>query len=796
MNIKILKSIITVLLIFMTIISYGQDNRKYSISGQVIDSTSNQPIEYASIAAYKLPDTVLVTGTVTDVKGKFILNKLKSGKYILKFNFIGYKANSKIVEIKNASINFSLPFYMTSSSLNLDEVEITATQNEKKKTIEKTKINVSKNISSVSGNITDVLKSQSGINIDGDNTVYLRGNKNILILMDGIPTTISAINSIPTSNVQNIEIITNPDVKYDAEGTGGIINIITKGKSGSGLSGSTTLNYGFYNRINGGLNLNYRKGIWGLSFNYNGKYEKTDIASNLTRQLYGQNILIKQDINSIRTNPAHLASMRISAKPNKKETIVFDVKTSYAKFDKEQHILGREINNNSSVEFNRINEIPYIKKVFESSLTYKKVYEKHKNELSFKASYSHRKGHRPSNYYIDNILSQKSEAGGGPTWLTFQADYLKSVTKTGKIETGIKGFSRKNAFSMDFYDLDNSNNWILNPSFSNAIEHQEYIYSSYLMYSDKTSKKTFFKLGARVEYNTSELNQTSTNERVYNEYLFPFPFLVVKHKINENQKIALSINRRITRPTYPQLFPILYVIDQLTFEIGNKKLKPEVLDKVEMNYSFIKNKFHFNTSIYASSTKDFITQVSSLSSNNSSLVLTYVNGKRQNKIGGDFDLRYKFNKYISINSSFSVFQTNSTGQYNGIDLSTNNLAYTENFKTIIKPDQKTELQILLNYNSPIDLPQFNLSEIYYADIALKRKFFKNKFSVSLTLTDVFNTQDWKIQTDNVIYKLDNYSKSETRLLWLGLKYNFNSYKSKKPRKKGSKNNKGGIIKLG
>jgi outer membrane receptor protein involved in Fe transport len=327
------------------------------------------------------------------------------------------------------------------------------------------------------------------------------------------------------------------------------------------------------------------------------------------------------------------------------------------------------------------------------------------------------------------------------------------------------------------------------------LEHHEYIYSSYLMYSDSLFKKIYFKIGARIEYNTSELIQKSINDRVYKEYVFPFPYLLLKHNINKTQSVALSINRRITRPTYPQLNPFINVIDQMTYETGNKNLEPEILDKIELNYSLIKEKFQFKTNVYFSTTKDFITQVSMLSIPDK-LILTYVNGDRQNKIGGDFDITYKFNKYISINPGFSVFQTNSTGQYNEIDLRTNNLAWTGNIKTTIKPEKKTEIQVFMNYNSPIELPQFNLSKIYYADIAVKRTFFDNKFSVSLTLTDIFNTRNWEIQSDNSIYKLNNYSKSETRIFWIGLTYNFNSFKSTKSQKNGDSENDGGIIKLG
>ena len=789
-----------ILLSFLIIscqISFGQENSTFSISGVLLDLTSKQPIEFASVAIYKIPDTVLITGTITNAKGKFVLNKMKPGKYILKSSFVGYQTGSKNAEIFNTSVNLPEPVYLATSALSLNEVQVTATQNEKQMTIEKTKIKVAQNISSVSGNITEVLKSQSSISVDGENNVYLRGNKNILILIDGVPTTISTLNSIPASNVENIEIITNPDAKYDAEGTGGIINIVTERQNMSGLSGATTLNYGFNNRNNGGLSFNYSKGIWDVGINYNGKYEKSGIQSNLTRELYTQNVFVDQKINSIHINSTHTLALRLNAKPTQNDIFSFGFKYVSPTLKNNQTISGRQVNDTlPEIFFNRKNAITFSRKTIESTLFYKRIIEKNKTEISFNASFSRTKGSRPAEYYIENELLQKSSGGGAPTNMTIQTDYFKSMSQTGKMELGLKGFSRWNNFNYYFYDLDtNSNQWNLNTAFSNDLEHQEYIYSSYLMYSDSLFKKFFFKIGARVEYNTSELIQKSINDRVYREYIFPFPYLLIKHNINASQSVALSVNRRITRPTYPQLNPFINVIDQMTYETGNKNLQPEILDKIEFNYSLIKEIFQFKTNIYFSLTKDFITQVSMLSVPDK-LILTYVNGDRQNKIGSDFDITYQFNKYISIHPGFSVFYAKSTGQYNEIDLSTNTLAWTGNIKTIVKPEKKTEIQLFLNYNSPIELPQFNLSEIYYADIAVKRIFFDNTFSVSLTLTDIFNTRNWEINSDNSIYKLNNDSKSETRIFWFGLTYNFNSFKGSKSQKNGDNENDGGIIKLG
>jgi len=794
---KIITFFIFIALLCYSLFSHGQTNDKFSISGTLIDSISKLPIEYASVALYKKADTSLVSGTITDAKGLFTITNVPSGKFIVKFSFVGYKIKFTPADIQSSSVNLPMPVSLVKSSFSLDEFQITGKQSEKQVNIEKTKINVAQNISSVSGSIIEVLKSQPSISIDGNNTIYLRGNQNILILMDGIPTTVTSLNSIPSSNVESIEIITNPDAKYDAEGTGGIINIVTKKQTISGFSGSASLNYGFSNRINGGLSFNYSKGIWDIGFSYNGKYEKSDINSDLTRQLYTQPIYVEQEIKSTQRNPTHTAALQISAKPNKKNTISLNVKFLMPYLYNTQNISGKQVDDTlPEILFNRRNEIAFLRKNIESTLSYKKIFEKDKHEISFDASFSRTKGSRPAEYYIENVLLQKSEGGGAPTNITFQADYLKSLFKSGKIESGLKGFSRWNTFNSNFYDLDTiSGQWISNAAFSNDLQHQEYIYSTYLMYSDTLFKKLYYKAGARLEYNTSELIQKSLNDTIKREYLFPFPYLLLKHNINKSQSISLSINRRITRPTYPQLNPFINVIDQMTYETGNKNLEPEISDKAELNYSIIKEKFQFKTNVFVSTTQNFITQVSMLSVPDK-LIVTYVNGNRQNKAGTDIDITYKINKIISVNPALSVFYIKSNGKYNEIDLSTDNLAWTGNLKTIIKPKKNTELQIFLNYNSPIALPQFNLSEIYYADIAVKRTIFNNKLSVSLTLSDIFNTREWAIKSDNAVYKLDNYSKSETRIFWIGLTYNFNSYKSNKSQKNGDAENDGGIIKLG
>lgn len=777
--------------------SFGQVNGSYEITGVVVDSANKQSIEYASVAVYKKKDSLLISGSITNLNGEFVIKGVPAGKYFLKSNFIGYKTSKKPIDIVDASVHLGRPIELSNTSLNLAEVQITDKQNAKQISIEKTKIDVSQNISALSGNITDVLKSQSNITIDAEDNIYLRGSSKILLLIDGRPTTVTSLNSIPSSSVENIEIVTNPDVKYDAEGTAGIINIITKRKMIEGFAGSATLNYGFLSRVNGGININFSKNIWDVGFSYSGRYEKAIINSILERELLLQPVQVNQDMHSTQVSPSHNASLSFSVRPGKKNIISAGIKFMQYNLHNTQEIAGQQTNDTlPTIEFNRRNEVSWNRTSFEGSLSYKRIIVKNKHEISMDALYSQTKGSRPAEYYIDDKFLQKSEAGGKPTNISLQADYFKNLFGNGRMEAGLKAFSRWNNFNSHFYDWDSiTYNWLLNPAYSNDLELEEFIYSGYLMYSDSLFGKLYCKLGARIEYSTSELYQNSTNDSINEQYLFPFPYLLVKYRINHINSLALSINRRVTRPSMGQLNPFIIVVDQMTFETGNKYLRPEILDKIEINYSLIKENFQVRSNLYYSTSKDFITQVTILTPAND-LIVTYANGTRQNKAGIDVDATLKFGKVLSINPSFSMFYAVSNGDYFGADLNSEGFAWTGNIKFVVKPDPRTDVQLFVNYNSPVELPQFRLQEIYYADFGVKRSFFKNKLSVSITVTDIFNTRNWIISSDNHVYDLYNKSKSETRIVWLGLTFNLNSFKFTKSQKSDGADNENGLIKLG
>jgi len=785
--------------LFTSIFSFAQTSDpkkgKFTISGKVIDRISSKPIDYASVALYKNNTAIAETGVITDNKGNFSLLNLQNGSYYLKIEFMGYESKKVEFTILDSNVLLAEPITLSVNSVMLGTVTVTGKTDEKKITVEKTKIDLSKSASSASGSITEILKNQPSVTIDNDNNIFLRGNKNISIMIDGRPTTLTALSAIPANNISHVEIVTSPDVKYDSEGTGGIINIISRKRVSEGVSMLVTANYGINNRFNGGINLNYKKSIWGATLNYSGKKEKEVIESQLTREIIGTSSYVNQIASSRRNNTTNMLALSLTSEPSKKDFFALNLRGIFPSLNTEQNIAGYSDNSVSEPDYTRFNDITFSRKTFEGNASYKRILEKGKNELSFEGGYSRTNGSRPALYWTNDALMQKSDGGGAPTNATLQADYMKVLEEGSKIEAGTKLFSRWNNFIYHFYNINPANSqWILDPEFSNDLEHREYIYSLYLMYS-KELPKFGYKLGIRSEYSTSQINQLATGESDNKTKLSLFPYINSRYNISKEQNLSLNYSRRITRPAYPQINPFVSIIDQMTYESGNKNLLPELIDKIEFNYSLQKKQLQFSANVYYSFTKDYITQVTSLSTQDK-LLITYANAAQLQKTGSDMDLSYSISKKISINPSISFFYNRSKGEFQGTDLASDGFSWAGNIKFQYSPDSRTDAQLQFSYSSPVALPQFLLKTVYYTDASFRRFFLDNKIAFTLSVSDIFNTRKWDIETNNRSFRLNNFSKADSRIFWIGLSFNINSFKVSKQSKDDKSNGEEGLIKLG
>lgn len=741
--------------------------------GKVLDSKELYPLEYASVVVKDMSDSV-VSGGVTDKSGNFNISvKSGEGKYSLNISYMGYDPLITNIDIIKGENKILEPFKLLFKSDLLSEAVVTSNYRQRVTDIEKTTINATSSVASVSGSVLDLIKTASNITIDNGGAISIRGNSNVVILIDGVPTTLGSLDGISANSVGSIEIITNPGVKYDSEGTGGIINIISKRDKRDGYSVGTNINWSPLDRVNGNISLSQNRNGFSIGVNYSAKYNPESVNSNLHRFFHSTGNSVDQTIESSRREVIN--TLVINGQNRFKSGDIFKFSAKYSQPDIRNSqfltILDNSINDNNYT--NRENLFYHKRRMGEVLVEYIKELNKDKSKISLSSSFSRTRGRRPGYYYQDGEPVQKSKGGGHPTNFYIQTDYTNKIKGFGELEMGLKYFIRGNNFKFDSYtynpiDLE----WVYNDFFSSDLTYRENIYSWYIGNSNKISSSLSLKSGLRLEYSVSHLDIKKESEQIDRDNLFVSPYLSLNKTLSSDRNLSFLVSRRISRPTYPQINPFINMIDRSVYETGNRNIKPEISNRVEAMFNGFKDVFSYNISLYYNWIDDYITQIASLYDTDA-LMLTYENGDCSRKLGSDISIRYKPWSYMEISVGSSLFLGENTGVVNDIDLYGRFISYSGNLSLTLIPSKKDQIIIQSFYTSPITYPQFESKEVYYTDISYKRDLIKNRLAVSATITDIFNSRVWDIKTDNAVYRLTNRSKNESRAIWVGLSFNLN-----------------------
>ena len=766
-------------LFFIFNLNVFAQNNISTIKGKVLDE-NEAPLPYVSVAVYQ--DDKIITGAITNDDGIFTLKMQQSDQELrLTFDFIGYikeeikiKPNKSKVEIADV--------VMKENVVMLDDVVVSSTAVSHKSTVEHTSINASANIASSKGSALDILSASSSVSIQNEE-ISIRGNKNILVLMDGVPTTITDLSTIPAANIKTIDVITNPDASYDSEGTGGIINIVMKKESAKGFSGVVAANYGFNHFVTGNAAFSYNSKKASYRFNYNTKYEDDIINSSLTRLMKESGNIITQQMISNRYTFNNNVSFGADFRINKKNTVTVDLKYMSPKLNVKQD-LHNIIENVEIVnivnEENRHNDVTWNRDNIEAVLMYRHIIKPEISDISFRGSVSKIWGKRPSYYYVGDDLMNYSNSGGSPFISNFQTDFKQKLNK-GTLSAGAKVTYRSNEIYHEFYSWENEE-WIYSQSFSNDLLHTELIPAAYVMFSSKNIGKFNYKLGLRGEYSIVTLDSKHENIDTRNDDIFIAPSLSGTYKISDKQDLSLAFSRRIGRPTYPQLNPYMSMVDAMTYEQGNMNLHPEKTSKLDLTYNIKGEKFTLFADAYFNYTTDYISQVTEVV--DSLLITTYINAEYDMKSGLDLSLKVFPLEWMTATLSANTFYVMTKGVFDGADIDNSGWSNNSNIMLDFIPRKSTNIQLQYFIMTPQYYPQLTTSFTHKMNVGVKHKMMKGALTLSLLVTDIFNTYEWEVHSYNRIYDLTNISKQKSRMLWLGISYNFNSFKQNKLDKAG------------
>lgn len=792
------------LLLITVIKSYGQQPapKPGSISGIVTDTKKN-PLSYATVTLLR-QDSSVVNGDLTKEDGSFKINATGTGNFILRINAIGYVPRyipDIIVTPKDAEKQLK-KIMVSPTSQSLSEVEFVAERPVVEMSVDKKVFNVEKNITSAGGSAVDALKNVPSLSVDIDGDVALRG-KAATILIDGKPATLlgddvaSALQSLPASSIQSVEVITNPSAKYDAQGMSGIINIITKKDNRFGLNGSLSAGAGTHDKYNAGLNLNLRNDKWNFFLNSNfrrnlnyhrGYNERSTSEGMLTAGSYEDNT---------RTHGGWFSSLGAEYTINEKNTLSLTQNLNLMLWG----------NKGTTTYFNYINGIQDSSQVRSSdnlgaplssstSLDYKHKFKKQKQELTtnltFADTWVKRDQEFQTNYYdadhssYRSAVLQKAPGGGSSASLNGQADFTTPFVFTnGKLDAGWKSqlywFESGNNAT-----IDSGNGPQKDPTLQNNYEYAQQVHAAYASFGDQQGKLGY-QAGLRLEYSHYEGTASALGGQRYgNEFLNLFPSAYLSYKLAPKQDIYLSYTRRIDRPNFFQMMPYVDVSNPQDTNSGNPGLIPEFIHNTEFSYSRQFEKGHnVIASVYYQYTQNLIDRVKTFHENGNSYTRPQNLGSGTT-YGVEVTARTQLMPVWDATVNFNFFQNSINGS-NVISNNSGNSWFVK-LNSNLKLPYSLSLQLSGNYDAPKINAQGKTQEVYWIDLGLRKNLLKNKATIVLNVSDIFNTRKYTNVYDLYGSSQTIYKDRETRIGNITFTYRFGRSDSKTPNRRNKDQN--------
>lgn len=775
------------------------------ISGALIDSTTSNPVEFATVVLLEPKQNKQLDGTITDDKGEFKLLNVRPGTYNLQISFLGYSTKT----ITNVTLTPEKPdanldkVYFSPEGVILNEITVTGQAAVVENQIDKLVYNADKDVTSMGGDASNVLQKVPLLSVDAEGNVSLRGSSNIQILINGKPSSMfssnpaDALKTIPADQIKSVEVITSPTAKYDGEGSGGIINIITKKKGLEGFTGSVNASVG--NRQDrGSLNLNLSRNRFGLNFNgsgwyapnrpsYNDYLRTNQLANNLesTLEQHGEgksknfgprvNLGMFYDLNAY-NNISTSFSLRGFGRSNK------DV-TDAIRMDPSQSLNQIYTRTSDSKSFNS---------GFDWNTDYKRTFKKPEQELTL--GFQLDMDFSNSDNAFDQAgndetlrIRNTNENNGTNSEITGQLDYVQPISKGLKLETGAKSILRhiKSDFSASNYDFD-TQQFVKNLGASDIFYYDQNVFASYLSFNIKFGDKTGMVVGGRYEY-TDIAGDYAFNETTFNNSYGNFlPSIILSRNLSQMSSLKLSYNQRIRRPGLRFVNPYVEVSDPLNIRQGNPALLPEVSDQYELNYSTFIKGLVVNTSVFYRVTNDnienFITIRDSVS------ISSFRNIGKTESIGGSLFTSLNIKDKLTLRASGSISTYNSKATIEGQDLSRNSVVWNGNLNGTLTLKKGFKVEAFGFYNSPRQSIQGYQAGYSMFSFGMVREFNK-KFSMGLNISQPFS-RDLKFKNEAEgpnFYQITEFGVA-SRSIGLNLNYRFGKLDFKQRGERGERNN--------
>ncbi len=767
-----------------------------AVSGTIISETK-RPVEFVAVSL-KGADGGVVQSTVTDARGRFSFGAVANGTYTLAYNLVGTDGQATpafVLDARHPRADYP-DLQLDGEVLQLEKVQVRSTQQKFLNSIDRKVYNVGKEIQSTAGSAGDLLQNVPSVDVDVDGNVSLRGSENVLILINGRTSALmgrsraEVLQQLPASEIEKIEVITNPSAKYKPDGTAGIINIALRKKHSGGLSGTVNASVGTDGRANAGVSLNYHPGAWNLFGSASVRQDNrprfaSDVRTVTSASTGAVTHAEKHTVESSRPL-TRIARAGFDYAPDADNQ--FGLAASYNRRTFRRHATDRNLVTTGAgvvtSDYDRTRYDPEYEQDVEVSGTYRHTFgEDHELSVELRSS---RSAEQEDNHYADlyrqpvlapafDSMRIKNTVHGTEGIV----DYSRPLGENARLEAGYNLNDERYAadFHGEFMDPLTAR-FVIDATKTNSFRYDRAVHAFYATYA-RTFGAFSFMAGLRPELTRGESHLVTTGRTDANDYARVYPTLHLTQHLTDRHELQLNYSHRVRRPEIDDLNPFPEYADPFTLRAGNPDLRPEDIHSIEAGYSYHHGATTFTSTVYNRRTYHGFTSVTS-DLGGGVLLTTHTNLATNNASGLELTANTDFGKRVTLNFSSNTF-------YNTIDAS--NLGYSANKSDVswlaklgvtLRLPRDTQIQLNTNYSSARLTPQGHRAPTWVANLGVRHDLAGKKASIVLTASDLFNSLKETSVLDTPLLRRETTRRRSARIVYLGFLYNFGS-PTKKPK---------------
>lgn len=768
-------------------------DKNITISGVVLDKDTNEPLEYATVAFFSRVENKIVDGGITNAKGEFNI-KIAAGVYDVTIEYISYKKITLPNKRLNSNENLGTLFLEIDYAA-LGEVEIIAERTTVEIKLDKKIYNVGQDLTVRGGTVSDVLDNVPSVSVDVEGNVALRGNDNVTILINGKPSGLVGLNSsdalrqLPAEAIERIEVITSPSARYDAEGTGGILNIILRRSKLQGVNGAITVNGGLPTSAGVSGNINYRTGDFNFfnttSYNYR---ESPGKASTETEYFNGSNpstfINEHRDFDRISKGITTNTGLEWYINDTASLTTSIVIRDSDNTREANNTIRELDVTGNLLKESFRFDPESEVDKTFQYSLNFDKQFNGNsEHRFTFDFQLEKAKEDEFSLISQDGNAAERVSTFEEQNNILLQSDYVLPIGEVSQFEFGYRGdFNELDTdYSLEFND---GADFVLDTDVSNNLIYREYINAFYSQFGSKIKNKFSYLLGLRMEDARITINQKTSNDFERKTYVGFFPTVNLGFEINENQSLTFGYNRRISRPRSRFINPFPSRSSATNIFQGNPDINPSYSNKVDLGYLNRFGKLTVNGSVYYEHATDVFTFIAEDTGTTAVVGGTDVpvisrspiNLATNDRTGFEFTLTYRESSKWNINANFNLFNSITEGDYNDVDFGAENLSWFARINNKYTLPGNIDWQTRLFYGGPSEDAQNKTKGMFSTDLAFSKDLFGDKASLAFNISDLFNSRKRVTESTTSTFLSTSEFQFRQRSFNLSFTYRFNQQK--------------------